>query len=326
MRRRGFLAFVGAGATTWPLVGYAQQSPVPVIGFLSSLSPQAAPSFLAAFRAGLSETGYLEGRDVAIEFRWAQGQYDRLPELAAELVQRKVSLIAATGGLGTAQAAKAATTTIPIVFTSGFDPVALGLVASLNKPGGNLTGSSFFAGQLSAKRLEILRSLVPFTSIAMLINPHNPNFAAELKDAEAAATSLGEKIRILNASNSHDFVELSAMLAKEPPSALLVSSDPFLLSQRDEIVALAARYRISAIYNEREFVAAGGLLSYGASIAEGYRQIGLYAGKILNGANPGDLPIIQPTKFDLVINVKAAKALGLVIPDRLLALADEVIE
>ncbi len=304
----------------------AQQPAMAVIGFLSSLSPTAAPSFPAAFRAGLSETGYVEGRNLAIEFRWAEGHYDRLPGLAAELVRLKVSVIAATGGLGTAQAAKAATTSIPIVFTSGFDPVALGLVSSLNKPGGNVTGASFFSGQLSAKRLEILRSLVAFTSIATLINPRNPNFASELKETEAAGTSLGQKVRILNASDSHDIVELSAMLAKDPPSAFLVSSDPFLLSQRNEIIALAARYRIPAIYAEREFAAAGGLISYGASIPDGYHQAGLYVGQILKGASPGDLPIMQPTKFDLVINLRTAKALGIVVPDKLLALADEVIE
>jgi putative tryptophan/tyrosine transport system substrate-binding protein len=326
MRRRDFIALMGAGAAAGPVAAYAQQAAMPVIGFLSSQPPEATPSFLAAFRAGLSETGYVEGGNVAIEFRWAKGHYDRLPALAAELVQLKVSVIAATGGLATAQAAKTATTSIPIVFTTGFDPVALGLVASMNKPGGNLTGSSFFAGQLSAKRLEILRSLVPFTTIAMLTNPHNPNFAAELKDAEAAGTALGQKIRILNASDSHDFIELAAALAKDPSNALLVGSDPFLLSQRNEIVALAARYRIPAIYNEREFVAAGGLISYGANIADGYRQAGVYVGEILKGANPGDLPIMQPTKFSLVINLKTAKALGLVVPDKLLALADEVIE
>jgi putative tryptophan/tyrosine transport system substrate-binding protein len=326
MRRRDFITLIGGSVAARPLAAYAQQTATPVIGFLSSVSPQAVASFVAAFRAGLSETGYVEGRNVVIEFRWAEGQYDRLPALAAELIRLKVSVIAATGGLGTAQAAKAVTTSIPIVFTSGFDPVALGLVASLNKPGGNVTGASFFSGQLSAKRLDILRSLVPLTSIAMLTNPNNPNFAPELKDAEAAGTSLGQQIRVLNASDNHDFGELSAMLAKEPPGALLVSADPFFLSRRDEIVALAARYRIPAIYAEREFTAVGGLISYGASIADGYRQVGVYVGKILKGANPGDLPIMQPTKFDLVINLKTAKALGLTVPDKLLALADEVIE
>ncbi len=326
MRRRDFIALMGAGAAVGPVAAYAQQAAMPVIGFLSSQSPEATPSFLAAFRAGLSEAGYVEGRNVTIEFRSAQGQYDRLPGLAAELARLKVSVIAATGGIGTAQAAKAATTSIPIVFTSGFDPVALGLVASLNKPGGNVTGTSFFAGQLSAKRLEILRSLVAFTSVAMLVNPNNPNVAQEVKDAETAGTALGHQIRVLNASEAHDFSELSAVLAKELPGALLVGSDPFLLARRNEIVAVIARYRVPAIYSEREFVAAGGLISYGANIADGYRQAGIYVGEILKGANPGDLPIMQPTKFSLVINLKTAKALGLVVPDKLLALADEVIE
>jgi putative tryptophan/tyrosine transport system substrate-binding protein len=326
MRRRDFVTLIGGGAAAWPIAAYAQHPGVPVIGFLSSQSAETTASFLAAFHAGLGEAGYVEGRNLAIEFRWAQGQYNRLPELAAELVRLKVSVIAATGGLGTAQAVEAATTSIPIVFTSGFDPVAVGLVASLNRPGGNVTGTSFFAGQLSAKRLEILHSLVPFTSIAMLVNPSNRNIAQELKDAEAAATSLRQHIRVLNVTDSRDFGGLSATLAKDPPDALLVGSDPFFLARRDEIVAVVARYRIPAIYEEREFAAAGGLISYGASIADGNRQAGLYVGKILKGADPGDLPIMQATKFDLVINVKAAKALGLVVPDKLLALADEVIE
>jgi putative ABC transport system substrate-binding protein len=227
MRRRDFITLIGGGVAAWPLAASAQQPAMPVIGYLSSQSPEAAASFLTAFHAGLGEAGYVDGRNLAILFRWAQGQYDRLPELAAELVRLKVAAIAATGGIGTAQAAKAATTSIPIVFTSGFDPVAVGLVASLNKPGGNVTGTSFFAGQLSAKRLEILRSLVPFTSIAMLVNPNNRNVAQEIKDAEAAAMSLGQHIRVLNASDSRDFADLSATLAKEPPGALLVGSCAF---------------------------------------------------------------------------------------------------
>jgi putative tryptophan/tyrosine transport system substrate-binding protein len=246
--------------------------------------------------------------------------------LAAELVHRQVAVIAATGGIAAAQAARAATTSIPIVFTSGYDPVAMGLVASLNKPGGNVTGVSFFAAELSAKRLEILRGLVSSTTIAMLVDPSNPNFAGELKDAESAISALGQHIRVLNASNDREFDAVAATLAQERPSALLVSSDPFFLARRDRLVALSARNKIPTMYNDREFVAVGGLISYGASIADGYRQAGTYVGKILKGAKPNDLPIMQPTKFDLSINLKTAKALGLTVPDRLLALADEVIE
>ncbi len=326
MRRREFITLMAGAATVRPLAARAQLSAIPVIGFLNSTSAHAFAPFVAAFRAGLGEIGYVEGQNLAIEFRWAEGQYAQLPILAAELVRRQVTVLASTGGIASAQAAKAATTSIPIVFTSGFDPVAMGLVASLNRPGGNITGVSFFAAQLSAKRLEILRELVPSAAITMLVNPGNPNFARELEDAESAVSALGQHIRVLKASNDREFDAISTMLAEERPDALLVSSDPFFLARRDQVVALAARYAIPAMYNERESVSAGGLISYGASIADGYRQAGTYVGKILQGARPGDLPIIQPTKFDLAINLKTAKALGLTVPDRLLALADEVIE
>jgi putative tryptophan/tyrosine transport system substrate-binding protein len=325
MKRRDFITLVGIAVAAVPLAARGQPA-MPVIGFLSSVSAQAFAPFVAAFRAGLNETGYVEGQNLAIEFRWAEGQYAQLPTLAAELVHRQVAVIAATGGIAAAQAARAATTSIPIVFTSGYDPVAMGLVASLNMPGGNVTGVSFFAAELSAKRLEILRGLVSSTTITMLVDPSNPNFAGELKDAESAISALGQHIRVLNASNDREFDAVAATLAQERPSALLVSSDPFFLARRDRLVALSARYKIPTMYNDREFVAVGGLISYGASIADGYRQAGTYVGKILKGAKPNDLPIMQPTKFDLSINLKTAKALGLTVPDRLLALADEVIE
>jgi putative tryptophan/tyrosine transport system substrate-binding protein len=326
MRRREFITLIASAATVRPLAARAQQSALPVLGFLNSTSAHDSGSLVAAFRTGLSETNYVEGQNLAIEFRWAEGQYARLPMLAAELVRRQVAVIASTGGIGSAQAAKAATASIPIVFTSGFDPVAMGLVASLNKPGGNVTGVSFFAAQLSAKRLDILRDLVPSGEIAMLVNPSYPNFARELKDAESAVSALGQHIRVLNASSDREFDVVSTMLAGERPGALLVSGDPFFFARRDQLVALAARYAIPAMYNEREYVSAGGLISYGASISDGYRQAGTYVGKILQGAKPGDLPIMQATKFELAINLKTAKGLGLAIPDRLLAIADEVIE
>jgi putative tryptophan/tyrosine transport system substrate-binding protein len=325
VRRRDIITLLG-GAAAWPLAARAQQPALRVIGFLSSASPDAFTPYVAAFRGGLAETGHVEGSGLAIEFRWAEGQYARLPGLAEELVRRGVSLITATGGIMSAQAARAATASIPIVFTSGFDPVAIGLVPSLNKPAGNVTGVSFFAAQLSAKRLGILRELVPSAAIALLMNPSNPNASVELKDARSTAEAVGQPIRVLNVSSELELDDLSAHFDRERPGALLVSSDPFFIAQRNQLIAVAARYAIPAMYNERQIVVDGGLLSYGARIADGYHQAGVYAGKILNGAKPADLPIVQPTRFELVINLKTAKALGLTIPDKLLALADEVIE
>jgi putative ABC transport system substrate-binding protein len=278
------------------------------------------------FRRGLAETGHVEGGALAIDFRWAEGQYDRLPELAEDLVRREVSLIVATGGIVSAQAARAATASIPIVFTSGFDPVALGLVSSLNKPGGNATGVSFFTAQLSGKRIGILQQLVPSAAIGLLINPKNPNALVETNDARSAAALTGQPIRVLNASSEGDFDDLSASFDRERPGALLVSSDPLFVAQRNRLIGLAAKYAIPAVYGDRQIAADGGLLNYGASIADVYRQVGVYAGKILNGAKPADLPIVQPTRFELIINMKTAKALSLAIPPALLALADEVIE
>jgi putative tryptophan/tyrosine transport system substrate-binding protein len=325
MRRREFITVFGT-AVAWLPAARGQQPATTVIGFLSSGSPEAFAPYVVEFRRGLAETGRVEGSALAIDFRWAEGQYDRLPELAEGLVRRGVSLIVATGGFVSAQAARAATASIPIVFTSGFDPVRLGLVSSLNKPGGNVTGVSIFASQLAAKRIGILQQLLPSAAIAMLINPSNPNASVELEDARTAAALTGQRIRVLNASSEGDFDDLFASFDRERPSALLVSPDPFFVAQRKRLIGLAAKYAIPAVYGERQIVTDGGLLSYGASIADAYRQVGVYAGKILNGAKPADLPILQPTRFELVINMKTAKALGLAIPPALLALADEVIE
>jgi putative tryptophan/tyrosine transport system substrate-binding protein len=325
MKRREFITIFGA-ATAWPLAARGQQSATTVIGFLSSGSSEGFAPYVVEFRRGLAETGHAEGSALAIDFRWAEGQYDRLPELAEGLVRRRVSLIVATGGILSAQAARAASANIPIVFTSGYDPVALGLVSSLNRPGGNVTGVSIFASQLAAKRIGILQQLLPSTAIAMLVNPKNPNAPVELEDARSAAALTGQSIRVLNASSEGDFNDLSASFDRERPGALLVSPDPFFVAQRKRLIGLMAKYAIPAVYGEREIATDGGLLSYGASIADAYRQVGVYAGKILDGAKPADLPIVQPTRFELVINMKTAKALGLAIPPALLALADEVIE
>jgi putative tryptophan/tyrosine transport system substrate-binding protein len=324
LRRRDFITVLCAA--TWSLAARAQQPAKTVIGFLSNASSDAYAPFVAAFRAGLAETGHVEGNNLAIEFLWADGQYSRLPALAEEFVRRRVSLIVATGGIISARAAKAATASIPIVFTSGFDPVAYGVVASLNKPGGNLTGVYFFTAEFSAKRIDILRQLAPTGTIALLVNPGNPNVALELQDARAAAELAGQPIRIVNASSERDLDDLSASFDRERPSALLIGSDPFFTAHRQRLIAIGARYAVPAMYGDRQTVLDGGLLSYGASIADVYRQAGVYAGKILSGAKPADLPILQPTKLELIINLKTAKALNLAIPPALLALADEVVE
>jgi putative tryptophan/tyrosine transport system substrate-binding protein len=325
MKRRDFITVLGAAAA-WPLAARGQQPAITVIGFLNSGSSEGFAPYVVEFRRGLAETGHAEGSALAIDFRWAEGRYDRLPELAEGLVRRGVSLIVATGGILSAQAARAATPSIPIVFTSGYDPVALGLVSSLNRPDGNVTGVSIFASQLSAKRIGILQQLLPSTAITMLVNPRNPNAPVELQDARSAAALTGQPIRVLNAGSEGDFDDLSASFDRERPGALLVSPDPFFVAQRKRLIGLAAKYAIPAVYGEREIATDGGLLSYGASIADAYHQAGVYVGKILNGAKPADLPIVQPTRFELVINMKTAKALSLAIPPALLALADEVIE
>jgi len=300
---------------------------MPVIGFLSARSPPEAASVLAAFRQGLGEAGYFEGKNVSVEYRWAEGHYDRLPELAAELARNQVALIAATGGEPSPLAAKAATTTIPIVFTLGGDPVETGLVASLGRPGGNLTGTTIMAVEMGPKRLDFIRQLVPdATTIAMLINPNFPTAIAEARGVQDAARPLGIQIDVLNARTSTEIDAAFAMLLQQKIRALMVGTDPLLLGQRDQITGLAARHAVPTMYFLREFVQAGGLISYGPDIRRGYRQAGVYAGYILNGANPADLPVLLPTSFLLTLNLKTTRALGLTLPATLLALADEVIE
>jgi len=305
----------------------AQQPAAPVIGFLNNLSPGAITHAVAAFRDGLRETGYIEGHNVAIEYRWAESHNDRLPGLVADLVRRQVAVIVATGGGASALAAKAATTTIPTVFSSATDPVELGLVASLNRPGGNATGVHVMTNALEAKRLGLLHELVPSaTTIAVLVNPGTPGADSQLTEAETAAHAIARKIHVLRADNEPQLDEVFAILANDRAEALLVAADPFFNTRRQQIVALAARYAIPAIYEFREFAAAGGLMSYGISLADAYRHIGVYTGKILQGTKPADLPVMQPTKFELVINIKAANALGITVSPILLARADEVIE
>ena len=289
--------------------------------------PAEAASDLNAFRQGLGETGYFEGKNVTIEYRWAEGRYDRLPALVAELIDRQVSVIAATGGEPSPLAAKAATVTIPIVFTIGGDPVQSGLVASLNRPGGNLTGTTIMVSELGPKRLDLLRQLVPnAASVGVLANPEFQPASAEVRNLEDAAHTLGIKISALNARTESDIDTAFTTIVQQKADALIVGGDPFLLGQRDQLVRLAARYNVPTIYFLREFVDAGGLLSYGPSIANGYRQAGVYTGRILSGAKPAELPVLRPTSFQLFINLKTAKALGLKIPPALLAIADEVIE
>ncbi len=300
---------------------------MPVIGFLHSGSPGPFAHLVAAFREGLRDTGYVEGQNVALDFRWAEGQYDLLPTLAADLVRRQVAVIVSGGGMPAALAAKSVTRTIPIVFNGGGDPVKQGLVASLNRPGGNVTGVTVFAAALGAKRLGLLRDLVPNTTlIAVLLNTNNPNTASQLTELQEAARGLGQPIHISKATTERDVDAAFASFADLRADAMLVAADPFLYSRRNQIVRLAARQGLPALYEQREFVLAGGLVSYGTNLAYGYRQVGLYAGRILSGEKPADLPVVQSTKFELVINLRTAKALGLVVPSALLAQADEVIE
>jgi putative tryptophan/tyrosine transport system substrate-binding protein len=300
---------------------------MPIIGFLSGRSPGEASTVVNAFRQGLGELGYFEGKNVTIEYRWAEGHYDRLSALATELVNRRIAVMAATGGDVSALAAKAATTTIPIVFTAGGDAVKIGLVSSFNKPGGNVTGVNLFFTEMGAKRLEMLRQLIPgATAVAMLVNPNNPTAATDVQAVQAGARSMGLQINILNAGGESDFEPTFSALVDQKTSALLIGDDPFLLSQRDRLVRLSALHAIPTIYFSRDFADAGGLISYGTSIDNGYRQAGVYVGRILSGDKPADLPVLQPTKFEMVLNLKTAKALGLEIPPTLLARADEVIE
>jgi putative ABC transport system substrate-binding protein len=325
MRRREFLGLFGVAAATVRPFSLRAQPAMPVIGFLSGRSQVEAASTSGAFRRGLSEAGYVEGKNVAIEYRWAEGHYDRLPEMAAELVGRQVAVIFASGGAELA--AKASTATIPIVFTTGGDPVELGLVTSLNRPSGNLTGVTFLASDLGAKRLELLRQYAPNAKkISMLMNPTYQPTAAELRDVQGAALTLGLQINVLNANTSGEIDKAFAALERERPDALIVGGDPILLSHRDQIVPLAASHTLPTIYPQREYVDAGGLMSYGTSLINGYRNTGVYTGKILAGTMPAALPVLQPTKFDLIVNLKTAKVLGLATPNALLVGADEVIE
>ncbi len=327
LKRREFIWLLGGATAAWPLAARAQQPAMPVIGFLNPASPETYAPQLAAFRQGLSEAGYVEGQNVAIEYRWANGDYGQLRGLAADLVRREVSVIAATGGDVSALVVKAATATIPIVFNTSSDPVKVGLVTSLNRPNGNLTGVSILTVELVPKRLELLCEVVPNTGvIGFLVNPARPSAESEKRDIQMAARSLGREIVVLNASTEHDFDAAFATLVQKHADALLVGPDNFFNSRRDQIVALAARHGVPAIYARREFVVAGGLMSYDASLVEAYREVGVYTGKILKGAKPGDLPIQQQAKVEFRINLKTAKTLGLTIPIPLLGRADEVIE
>jgi len=326
MRRRDFMTLLGGAAAAWPLAARAQQpEKIPVVGFLNSQSSDGYADRLRAFRQGLKEVGYIEGDNVAIEYRWAENQMERLPALAAELVRRQVAVIATAGRAEFA--AKAATTTIPIVFMTAEDPVRQGLVASLARPGGNLTGINFFGGELTAKRLDLLRELVPqATRVAVLVNPNGPAHEPTLRDIEPAARDMGLQIQVLGASTSDEIIAAFDTFVRVRPNALFVAADPFFTARRVQLVHLATRHAIPATYVARPFTDIGGLMSYGASLTDTWRQVGLYAGRILKGAKPAELPVVQSARFELVINTETARMLGLTVPHSLLARADEVIE
>jgi len=325
--RRKFITLLGGAAAVWPLMAGAQQATMPVVGFLGNGTAASDTDRVMGFLKGLEETGYVEGRNVTVEYRWAENRQDRLPLLASELAALPVTVIVAAGGTASAFAAKGASRTISIVFAVGNDPVKFGLVASLNRPGGNLTGVNQFINTLSAKRLELLREMLPgLTSIAFLLNPDSSQAEFESLDFQTAARAIGVRIEILTARNAHDIDALSPTFAQQQISALFVAANPFLASQTTKLIEIAARHRIPVMSAERRHTAAGGLMSYGTSIEDANRQVGIYAGRVLKGAKPTDLPVVQPTKFSFVINLKTAKALGIDVPDKLLAIADEVIE
>ncbi len=327
MQRREFITLIGSAAVAWPLAARAQQSTLRVIGFLCSTSPSPYAPFLAAFRQGLKEEGYIEGQNIAIEYRWAEGQYDRLPALAADLVRHQVAVIVAGDGGVTALAAKAATSAVPIVFANANDPIKLGLVSSLNQPGGNITGASALAVALSAKRLGLLRDLLPgAAAVGFLMNAGSPNVTLDLQDMQAAARTLRQQLIVVTASSEREINAAFVAAMEQRADALIVQAEPFLFSRRDQIVTLAVQHALPAMYFGREFVEAGGLISYGAEFKDANRHAGVYTGRILNGAKPADLPIVQPTKFELIINLKTVKALDLTVSPTLLARADEVIE
>ena len=324
MTRREVITLLGGAAVAWPVAARAQQSAMPVIGFLIARAPDQFE--VAALWQGLAESGYAEGRNVAIELRAAEDEIDRLPALAADLVQHRVAVIIA-GGLTSAMAAKSATGTIPLVFLAADDPVQFGLVASLNRPGGNATGLNLLTSELTTKRLELVRELLPAAAtVAVLVNPRTPEAEPQLKDLQAKASAIGQQLRILNASSGPEIDAAFAIIASQRDAALLVTNDPLFRGRHDHIIALAARHAIPTVYDRRAYAAAGGLLSYGTHYLEGYRKLGMYAAKILDGIKPADLPVEQSSKFELVINLNTAKALGLEIPPTLLARADEVIE
>jgi len=327
MKRRAFITLVGGAAAAWPLAARAQQPAMPVIGWLGARSPGESESVIDAFRQGLNETGYEEGRNLFIAYRWADGRYDRLPGLAMELVRHQVAVIAATGGDAATLAAKAATSTIPIIFAGGTDPVSAGIVASLTRPDQNVTGVSLLIGLLGAKQVELLQELVPKAPlIAALFNPNNPNAERGAKDVQSAAGTIGQKVVVFYASNEREIDTAFASLIQQQAGGILIYPDGFFTGRRDQLVELAARYKIPAIYPWRDYAVAGGLMSYGTSIREAFRWAGTYVGKVLKGAKPTDLPVIQPSKFEVVINLKTARALNLSVPTSLLLRADEVIE
>jgi putative ABC transport system substrate-binding protein len=325
MQRREFIILFGGTAAAWPLTGRAQQPVVPVVGFLRSTTLADVPHWVTAFRQGLKEVGFVEGQNVAVEYRSADNQPDRLPALVTDLIRQPVAVI--VGNTESALAAKATTTTVPIVFATGSDPVRDGLVASLNRPGGNVTGVSYFSGVLGAKRLELLRQVVPrATIIAMLVSPNTPVTEAERRDVQAAAHAIGQQLVIFDVTSGRDIETAFTTFVQHGAGALLVGTGGFLNSERDRIAALADRYALPASYSQREGAVAGGLMTYGTSITDAYRQVGIYVARILKGERPADLPVLQPTKFELVINLKTAKTLGLPIPSGVLAIADEVME